>query len=106
VTVLVAMLLLGAVCWIFRIMLIALVPADRLPRTVRQALGQLAPAVLAALVAVDAGAATRRSDVLTAVLVVGSLVIAGLAVRLTGSLLLGIGIGIGAALVIDLLILA
>jgi branched-subunit amino acid transport protein len=106
VTVLVAMLLLGAVCWIFRIMLIALVPADRLPRTVRQALGQLAPAVLAALVAVDADAAARGSDVLTAVLVVGSLVIAGLAVRLTGSLLLGIGIGIGAALVIDLLILA
>jgi hypothetical protein len=31
---------------------------------------------------------------------------AGLAVRLTGSLLLGIGVGIGAALVIDLLILA
>jgi branched-subunit amino acid transport protein len=106
VTVLVAMLLLGAVCWIFRIMLIALVPADRLPRTVRQALGQLAPAVLAALVAVDAGAATRGSDALTAVLVVGSLVMAGLAVRLTGSLLLGIGVGIGAALVIDLLILA
>ena len=105
-TVLVAMLLLGAVCWIFRIMLIALVPADRLPRTVRQALGQLAPAVLAALVAVDADAAARGSDVLTAVLVVGSLVIAGLAVRLTGSLLLGIGVGIGAALVIDLLILA
>jgi branched-subunit amino acid transport protein len=106
VTVLVAMLLLGAVCWIFRIMLIALVPADRLPRTVRQALGQLAPAVLAALVAVDADAAARGSDVLTAVLVVGSLVMAGLAVRLTGSLLLGIGVGIGAALVIDLLILA
>ena len=105
-TVLVAMLLLGAVCWIFRIMLIALVPADRLPRTVRQALGQLAPAVLAALVAVDADAAARGSDVLTAVLVVGSLVMAGLAVRLTGSLLLGIGVGIGAALVIDLLILA
>jgi branched-subunit amino acid transport protein len=100
------MLLLGAVCWIFRIMLIALVPADRLPRTVRQALGQLAPAVLAALVAVDADAATRGSDALTAVLVVGSLVMAGLAVRLTGSLLLGIGVGIGAALVIDLLILA
>jgi hypothetical protein len=62
--------------------------------------------VLAALVAVDADAAARGSDVLTAVLVVGSLVIAGLAVRLTGSLLLGIGVGIGAALVIDLLILA
>jgi hypothetical protein len=57
----------------------------------------------------SAAGASHRSggqDALTAVLVVGSLVMAGLAVRLTGSLLLGIGVGIGAALVIDLLILA
>ena len=105
-TTLVAMLILAAVCWVFRILLIALVPAERLPTTVRQALGHLPPAVLGALVAVDAAAASRASDPLTAVLVIGSLVLVGLAVRLTGSLVLGIGIGVVAALVIDLLILA
>ena len=54
-----AMLILGAVCWVFRILLIALVPAERLPTTVRQSLGHLPPAVLGALVAVDAAAASR-----------------------------------------------
>ena len=105
-TTLVAMLILGAVCWVFRILLIALVPAERLPTTVRQALGHLPPAVLGALVAVDAAAASQGSDPLTGALVIGSLALAGLAVRLSGSLLLGIGIGVGAALGIDLLVLA
>jgi branched-subunit amino acid transport protein len=104
-TALVAMLLLAAACWVLRILLIVLVPAERLPARLQQALGHLAPAVLAALVAVETDAAVSGSDPLVAVLVVGSLATAGLAVRLTRSLLLGIAIGGGAALAIDLLVL-
>lgn len=100
-----AMLVLAGVCWVLRILFIVLVPADRLPTGARTALGHLAPAVLAALVAVEADAAARGADLTTASLVVGSVLLAGLAVRLTGSLLLAITIGVGAALVIDLLVL-
>jgi branched-subunit amino acid transport protein len=105
-TALAAMLLLAAACWVLRILLIVLVPAERLPGQLRDALGHLAPAVLAALVAVETDAAAHGSDPLVAVLVVGSLAIAGLAVRLTRSLLLGIAIDAGAALAIDLLVLS
>jgi branched-subunit amino acid transport protein len=105
-TTVLAMLLLAAVCWVFRILFIVLVPADRLPVGARAALGHLAPAVLAALVAVEADAAARGADLTTACLVVGSLLLAGLAIRLTGNLLLAIGIGVGAALLIDLLVIA
>ena len=103
-TTVLAMLLLAAVCWFFRVLFIVVVPADRLPAGARTALGQLGPAVLTALVAVEAHAAARGADLTTACLVVGSLVLAGLAVRVTGSLLLAIGVG--AALVIDLVVLA
>ena len=105
-TTILAMLLLAAVCWILRILFIVLVPADRLPTGARAALGHLAPAVLAALVAVEADAAARGADPATAALVVGSVLLAGLAVRLTGNLLLAISIGVGTALVIDLLVVA
>ncbi|HYO40991.1 MAG TPA: AzlD domain-containing protein [Nocardioidaceae bacterium] len=105
-TTVVAMVALAAACWFLRILLIVLVPADRLPARVRRALGHLAPAVLAALVAVEADATAAGSDAVTAAMVVGSLLLAGLAMRATGSLLLAIGVGIGAALAIDLLPLA
>lgn len=104
-TTVVAMLLLGAVCWVFRIALIVLLPADRLPPGVRRGLGHLAPAVLGALVAVEADAAASGSDPVTAALVVGSLLLAALAMKVTGSLLMAIAIGTGAALAIDLLVL-
>jgi len=105
-TTVLAMLLLAAVCWFFRILFIVVVPADRLPSGARTALSQLGPAVLAALVAVEAHTAARGADLTTACLVVGSLVLAGLAVRVTGSLLLAIGTGVAAALFIDLIVLA
>jgi branched-subunit amino acid transport protein len=66
----------------------------------------LPPAVLAALVAVEADAAARGADLTTTSLVIGSLLLAGLAIRLTENLLLAIGIGVSAALFIDLLVLA
>ena len=49
---LVAMVALAAICWVFRVLFIVFVPAERLPARFREALEHLAPAVLAALVAV------------------------------------------------------
>jgi branched-subunit amino acid transport protein len=102
----VAMVALGAVCWVFRILLIVLVPAERLPRRVRDGLGHLAPAVLAALVAVELDSVAGGDDPLTAALVLASAGLVAVAARLTGSLTLAIGVGLGAALLIDLVVLA
>ena len=101
-TTMTAMLLLAATCWLFRLMLIVVVPAERLPERARDALAHLAPAVLAALVAVESDAAVRGSDLATALLVVGAVVLIGTAVRITHSLGLAIALGLGAALLIDL----
>jgi branched-subunit amino acid transport protein len=105
VTALTAMLTLALVCWVFRILLIVIVPAQRLPRRALEGLRHLAPAVLAALVAVETDAAGRGDDLRTAGLVLGTVVLIMLAVRLTGSLLLAIAIGLGAALLLDLVVL-
>lgn len=101
-----AMLALGTVCWTFRVLFIVLVPADRLPDPVRQALGGLAPAVLASLVAVETDFAMRGSGVLAAVLVLVSVITMVVTARRTGSLLLAIAIGLGTALLIDLVLVA
>jgi branched-subunit amino acid transport protein len=105
-TAVVAMVMLGAICWVFRGLFIVLVPAERLPVVVREALGYLAPAVLAALVAVETDSAMQGSGVLAGVLVVVAVATIAVAVRLTGSLLLAVAIGLAAALFIDLVVLA
>ena len=94
--------MLAGICWLFRILFIILVPAERLPQRARDALGHLAPAVLAALVAVEADSISRGSDAATVALVLGAVLLIGLAVRLTGSLALAIALGLGAALFMDL----
>jgi branched-subunit amino acid transport protein len=50
---LVALLLLGLLSWVLRIAFVLLVPAERLPAAVRRGLDYLAPAVLAAVAAVQ-----------------------------------------------------
>ena len=100
-----AMLLLAAVCWVFRIVFIVLVPAHRLPSVARRALGHLAPSVLAALVAVETQASARGGG-LTTLYVVGSVVVMALVVWRTHSLVWAIGIGTTAAVLLDLVILA
>ena len=100
-----AMLLLAAVCWVFRIVFIVLVPAHRLPSVARRALGHLAPSVLAALVAVETQASARGGG-LTTLYVVGSVVVMALVVWRTHSLVWAIGIGTTAAALLDLVILA
>jgi len=99
-----AMVVLAAVCWLLRVLLIVLVPAERLPARVRDGLGHLPPAVLAAMVAVETHAATRGGSPGTAALVLGAVLVIALAVRLTGSLALAVSLGLGAALLIDLVL--
>jgi len=55
----VAMLALGALCWVFRIAFVLVVPAERLPARVVGGLEHLAPAVLASISAVELGSVTR-----------------------------------------------
>lgn len=105
-TAMATMTLLAVVCWVFRVLFIVVVPAERLPERARRALEQLAPAVLAALVAVETDSTMRGGDVLTGLLVLVSVLAVAVAVRLTGSLLLAITLGLGAALLIDLVIVA
>ena len=105
-TTMVAMLLLGAICWLFRILFIVVVPAERLPEGVRDGLGHLAPSVMAALVAVELVGMTSRSSLPASALVLVTALVVGALVRATGSLILAIGAAAAAVAVIDLLVLA
>jgi branched-subunit amino acid transport protein len=105
-TALLAMVLLGAGSWLLRVMFILVVPAERIPPKVREALGHLPPAVLAALVAVEASAAASGDDPAIGAVVAASVLAIGLTARLTGSLLLAVLLGGAAALLIDLVLLA
>jgi branched-subunit amino acid transport protein len=100
-----AMVLLGVVCWCLRILFILVVPADRLPARVQSSLTRLAPATLAAVVAIETDAAVRGANTTTTVYVLATIaVIIGVVVR-TGSLLYAIGTSLVAALVLDLVVL-
>lgn len=102
----VAMLVLGAVCWLFRILFIVVIPAERLPEGIRDGLAHLAPSVMAALVAVELVGMTSRTSLLASSLVLVAALVVGALVRATGSLILAIGAAAAAVAVIDLLVLA
>ncbi|MET0998515.1 MAG: AzlD domain-containing protein [Marmoricola sp.] len=103
-TPLLAMVALAGACWVVRVFAIVVLPAERLPRRVRDGLDLLAPAVLAALVAVETDSAMSGGG-FVAVVVLVAVAGMGLAARLTGSLVLPIGLGLGTALLLDLVIL-
>ena len=98
------LLVLAAACWLLRLTFIALVPAHRLPARVTAALGQVAPAVLAALVSVETVGVAREGTTgagLLSLACVGG--IAAVAHR-RPSLAISAGLGLTAALLIDLVI--
>jgi branched-subunit amino acid transport protein len=103
-TALVVMLLLALACYAMRSVFVLAVPAERLPLRLRRGLAQLAPAVLGALVVAEMAGAADGADSPTAVVVVLSMLVAALAVGLTGSLTLALGIGLAGALVVDVLL--
>ena len=99
-----AMVVLAGACWVVRVFAIVILPAERLPRRVRDGLDLLPPAVLAALVAVETEYAMSGGG-LVALMVLAAVVGMGVVARVTGSLVLAIGLGLGAALFIDLVVL-
>jgi branched-subunit amino acid transport protein len=103
-TAMVTMLLLAVACYVMRSLFVLLIPAERLPRRVQEGLAQLAPAVLAALVVAELAGAADGADPTTAAVLVGSMLVAALAVRLTRSLTLALVIGLTGALVVDVLL--
>lgn len=103
-TTIIAMLVLALACWLLRVLFIAVVPAERLPLGFRAALDHLAPAVLAALIAVEIDSATREESAQVVALVLATVVAIAVAARLTRSLGLAIALSIGATLFIDLVV--
>ena len=103
-TPLLAMACLAGASWVLRAMFIVMVPAERLPQALRDALTHLAPAVLAALVTVEVAGAADGLDPVRVTLLVGAVLLAAVAVRVTGSLGLAVAIGLGAALLLDVVL--
>jgi branched-subunit amino acid transport protein len=99
------MLLLGAVCWGFRILFIVLVPAHRLPAAVTRALGFLPPSVLAALVAVETRSTAHHGSPAVGTYVVAAVLAMGVVAWRTQSLLWTICVGAGLAVLLDLVLL-
>jgi branched-subunit amino acid transport protein len=81
--------------------LLALVPASRLPRAVRSSLDHLAPAVLAAIAAVDLAGAMRADSADAAVTLAAAAVIA-LAAWRTRSVLISSGVAVAVVCLLDL----
>jgi branched-subunit amino acid transport protein len=97
-------LLLAAACWLLRLGFIVFVPAERLPGRITGALGQLAPAVLAALVSVAKVGVVRGGAPGIGLASLGCVAaIAAVAYR-RPSLSVSAGLGIAAVLLIDLVL--
>jgi branched-subunit amino acid transport protein len=103
-TALLAALLLAGLCWTLRALMVVMVPAERLPVSVREALDHLAPAVLASLVAAGLVGAVRNEEPLAALVVLGGMTVAAVLARRTNGLALAVGCGALIALVVDLLL--
>jgi branched-subunit amino acid transport protein len=101
----IATLVLAATCWVFRVLFVLVVPADRLPAGARRALTGLAPAVLAALVAVETDAAARGGSPLVSGYVLASVVLVGAVAMWRRSLLWSIAVAATACLLLDLVLL-
>jgi branched-subunit amino acid transport protein len=99
---LLAMLALAALCWLFRITFVLLVPPDRLPPRVQEALTYLAPAVLGGIAAVELSSVVTPTDPTGSAL---ALVAMGLVVVVAyrfRNLSLTVLVGLVAVLAIDL----
>ena len=98
------LLLVATSCWLLRLTFIVFVPRERLPARFTNTLGQAAPAVLAALISAGVVQAIRgdRQDV--QVVAVGCLVGIAAVAAARRSLALSAGLGLAAALLIDLLL--
>lgn len=94
---------LALACWVFRIVFVLVVPAEKLPLRVQQGLTYLAPAVLAVLVAVELTSVVSAADLRGSLLALGAAaVVAAVAWRFR-NLTLAVAVGLVAVLAIDLM---
>jgi branched-subunit amino acid transport protein len=99
-----SMLMLAAACWVLRIAFITLVPADRLPAAFSEALGFLAPAVIAAIVGVEmADLVSHDTASAGSLLVLGAVAVAAIAYR-TRSLAISTVSGLVVVALLDLVV--
>jgi branched-subunit amino acid transport protein len=99
---LLAMIVLGVICWTFRIAFVLLIPAERLPDVALRGLEFLAPAVLAAIAAVELTTVISGGDargMWASLAAVGAVVVVA---RLTRNLTAVVGVGLLAIILIDL----
>jgi branched-subunit amino acid transport protein len=103
-TALMSMLALGVVCWVFRIAFVTLLPAERLPARFQASLEHLAPAVLAAIVAVEVVGLVRGAQPVDALALLAASVVIGVVAHRTRNLSIACALGLGVVLVLDLVI--
>ena len=101
---LLAMLTLAVLCWLFRITFVLLVPPDRLPTRVQEALTYLAPAVLGAIATVELIGVVSAADPTGSALAVAAMGLVALVAYRFRNLSLTVLIGLLAVLAIDLLL--
>ena len=96
--------LLAVGCWLLRVIFIVLIPGELLPPRVTSLLGQLAPAVLAALISVEITTAARGDN--AGITVIGLACLTGIAIvaRFRPSLTISAGLGLAAIALLDLVL--
>ncbi len=97
-----AVVALGLACWMLRATFVLLVPADRLPAVVAEALQNLAPAALASIIAVELTSAVDISNPASTVQALGVVVAAATVALLTRSMTWTVLAGSVGVLVVDL----
>ena len=98
------LLLLAAACWLVRVTFIVFVPAERLPGRITAALGQVAPAVLAALVSVETVGVVRDGAPVAGLASLGCVAAIAVVAYVRPSLTVSAGLGLAAVLLIDVLL--
>jgi branched-subunit amino acid transport protein len=104
VTALISMLALGVVSWVFRVGFVTLLPAERLPSRLQASLEHLAPAVLAAIVAVEVVGLVRDAQPVDGLALLAAGAVIGLVARRTRNLSIACALGVGVVLVLDLVV--
>jgi branched-subunit amino acid transport protein len=91
-------------CWLVRVAFIVFVPAERLPGRVTDALGRVAPAVLAALVSVELVGVVQDGVLVAGLASLGCVAAIAAVAHRWPSLTVSAGFGLAAVLLIDLVL--
>lgn len=101
-----AMAALALLCWALRVTFVLLVPADRLPASVARGLQYLAPAALASICAVELTGTLEPDDLASTAASLAVVAVAAAVALRTRNMTWTVLAGVGAVLVVDLVLLA